>query len=198
LDTSDIFGKRWKLDPEFSARASKVVVSMFQSSSPATIRAWWSLFGALFWVARVYCLPMCRFFQVRQWMRSLAVNLDHGVFSWDTSVFLPSRVRLAMGDLVHRLVVNPWESWVVSPFLRVLYTDASVCGGAFLGNDCIHFFPWGCRWPTGAMPWLELRVILRAIKTMAPRFPRSTFHVFTDSLSSDSSEFHQTNQGEVW
>jgi len=180
----DMGEKKWRLDPTFVSTALPTATKLFQFQGQLPLSQWWRLCGLMFWVARVYLLPMAQFSMVRLWMSRMAQALDKGFISWNSRVDLPLMARKSFSPLFERLANNPWAYWTVPAPTRILVTDASLWGGAFISPSHLVFWSWSHPWPSSFMPWLELKVIYWGLVFLVTDHSRSCspvhFQIYSD------------------
>ena len=179
----NLLSKTWSLDPSFSHKYSMWITNFMASEDPCQLKLLWSIFGALLWVARVYLVPMSSLLTLRKTMSSYQKLLYHGIFSWDSKVLVPKKLKIEVSCLVTYLVNNPLMSWLQTPTKFPIVTDAHITGGAFLFQNTFVAKAHPCTYPTRDMPFLELRVVLWAARFLSMLGFKGHLVIYTDCLA---------------
>jgi len=126
------------------------------TSTPRSVRTWYKFLGILFWCMRVYMLPISLLSLAKGWMASLGKGISYGWLTWDTSLRMPSHIKVSLSQLVGLITCNPWKDWVLIPRSLTIDTDASTTGGSVVSHYGAIFWFHSHKHLPAEIPWLEM------------------------------------------
>lgn len=174
--------KRWRLSPEWAAKAAALVRGALGHRGPLPVSTWFRVVGVVVYAASM-TTGCAQVWEVLSWASRLGRRIAAGELQWSSDVSPWRRVAAALRRVVRDLEENPWHQ-VPRIFREVtVFTDASNLGGGWLVHArCPVARAWRFPDPSAHIYAKEMHAALDALRFLLESGVRNALvHLYVDN-----------------